>query len=204
MSKEHTKLSYYIGIDNKEFCMPYRLTTLYTRKGDEGYTSINDKPLSKDDLPIEVVGTLDELNSQIGMVIALGVPDLEIETTLTQIQHDLFDIGGEMHLPDRIVIQPEKITWLENQINQWNAGLPPLKEFLLPRGTPAAAACHIARTVCRRAERCLVRMHRQIPLQNPELIRYLNRLSDLLFVISRIITRDCDTKEVMWEHPSRT
>lgn len=181
--------------------MSYRLTTIYTRKGDEGYTSLNDKPLSKDDLPIEVVGTLDELNSQIGMVVALGIPDLEIETTLTQIQHDLFNIGGEMHLPERIAIRPEKITWIESQLNQWNAALPPLKEFLLPRGTPAAAACHVARTVCRRAERCVVHLHRQVPLHNPEILRYLNRLSDLLFVIARVIARDNDSKELLWENP---
>lgn len=177
-----------------------RLTKIYTRKGDTGYTSLNDKSVSKDDLLIEALGTLDELNSVIGFVISLQIADKEIEQCLTQIQHDLFDMGGEMHFPERVVITPEKITQLENFLDGWNKSLPPLQEFLLPRGNPKSAASHVARTVCRRAERCMVRLHRQVALPNLEMLRYLNRLSDLLFVIARMLARESDEKELLWEN----
>jgi cob(I)alamin adenosyltransferase len=148
--------------------MPYRLTKLYTRKGDTGYTSLADKSVSKDDLLIEALGTIDELNSVIGFVISLQIIDKEIEQCLTQIQNDLFDMGGELHLPERVAITPEKITQLEKSLDGWNQSLPPLEEFLLPRGNSKSAASHVARTVCRRAERCMVRLHRQVALSNPE------------------------------------
>jgi len=180
--------------------MPYRLTKLYTRKGDEGFTSLGDRPVSKDDLLIEALGTIDELNSTIGFIISLKIDDKEIEHCLTRIQNDLFDLGGEMHMPDRVVITAEKVTQLEQQLDFWNNTLPPLKEFLLPRGNSKSAASHVARTVCRRAERCMVRLHRQVTLNNPEMLRYLNRLSDLLFVIARILARESDEKEILWEH----
>ncbi len=180
--------------------MPHRLTRIYTRKGDEGYTTFGDKPIAKDDLLIEAIGTLDELNAALGLVVVAGSKDKEIAQSLTQIQQDLFNLGGELHSPKFICITPEKVTELEQRLDHWNQTLPPLKEFLLPRGNQASAACHLARTVCRRAERCLVRLHRQVPLQNPEMIRFLNRLSDLLFVLSRILARETDEKEMMWEH----
>lgn len=179
--------------------MSYRLTKIYTRKGDEGYTSLADKPISKDDLLVEALGTIDELNSFIGLVIALTQHN-DIRTCLTHIQNDLFDLGSELHIPERIVIRPEKITYLENQLDAWNTTLSPLKEFLLPGGNPASAACHVARTVCRRAERCMVRLHRQITLNNSEILRYLNRLSDLLFVCARVLARQSHEEEKMWEH----
>lgn len=180
--------------------MPYRLTKIYTRKGDAGLTTLGGKPISKDDVLIDVVGTLDELNASIGMIIALKTtysPD--IDTILTRIQNDLFDFGGELHLPDHVAITPEKVTYLEEQLDNWNGKLPPLREFLLPRGNPASAACHVARTVCRRAERCLVKFHRQIHLKNQDMIRYLNRLSDFLFVCARILARETEKEEKMWE-----
>jgi cob(I)alamin adenosyltransferase len=180
--------------------MPYRLTKLYTRKGDEGYTILGDKPLSKDDLLVEALGTVDELNSAIGLIISFKITDKEIENHLTQIQNDLFDLGGELHLPQRIAITKEKVTQLENILDKWNDSLPPLKEFLLPRGNAKSASSHMARTICRRAERCMVRLHRQVALNNVEILRYLNRLSDLLFVVARMLARESDEQELLWEH----
>lgn len=180
--------------------MPYRLTKIYTRKGDAGYTTLGGKPISKDDLLIEALGTLDELNSVIGFIISLRIQNNEIEVCLTQIQHHLFDMGGELHLPERVAITAEKVTQLEQALDGWNKTLPPLKEFLLPRGNPKSAAAHVARTVCRRAERAMVRFHRQISLDNPEILRYLNRLSDLLFVIARMLAQESSESEILWEH----
>lgn len=177
-----------------------RLTKIYTRKGDEGYTTLGDNRLSKDDLLVEALGTVDELNSFIGLVISIGLADKEIENCLSHIQNELFDLGGELHLPARVVITAEKVSHLEERLDAWNNTLPPLKEFVLPRGTPSAAACHVARTVCRRAERCMVRLHRQVALNNPEILRYLNRLSDLLFVIARLLARESNEKEILWAH----
>jgi len=183
--------------------MPYRLTKIYTRKGDKGYTKLGKKQISKDDSLIEALGAIDELNSMIGLVISLLNQHQEIEDCLTHIQNDLFDLGGELYLPDHVVITADKVTHLEQMLDTWNKTLPPLEEFLLPRGNPSSASTHVARTICRRAERCLVRLHRQTPLQNDEMIRYLNRLSDLLFVIARILAHDNGKKELVWEHKER-
>jgi cob(I)alamin adenosyltransferase len=180
--------------------MGYRLSKIYTRTGDEGYTSLGDNRLSKDDLLIEAVGTLDELNSMIGVVISLKIPDESIHKALTQIQNELFDMGGELHFPDKITITPEKVFRLEEELDTWNETLPPLKEFILPRGNMLAATTHVARTVCRRAERCLVRLHRQVALHNVEMLRYLNRLSDVLFVVARVLGKEGKEQEVLWEH----
>jgi cob(I)alamin adenosyltransferase len=180
--------------------MSYRLTKIYTRKGDTGYTSLGDKRLPKDDLLVEAVGTLDELNSYLGWVLASPIQSADIIACLTRIQNELFDLGGELHIPEHIVITPEKVTYLETTLDTWNATLPPLKEFVLPGGNTSSATCHIARTICRRAERCLVKLHRQVALANPEMLRYLNRLSDLLFVCARLLSREDHTEEKMWEH----
>jgi cob(I)alamin adenosyltransferase len=180
--------------------MSYRLTKIYTRKGDTGYTTFSGKPVSKDDALIETVGTLDELNAAIGLVMATIDDHDNIKTNLTQIQHELFDFGGELHTPEHIKITADKVTQLETWLDALNDTLPPLKEFVLPRGNQAAAACHLARTICRRAERCLVRLHRQVALGNTEMLRYLNRLSDLLFVIARVLARTNDQTEEVWKH----
>lgn len=180
--------------------MGYRLTKIYTRKGDQGYTHLGDKRLSKDDLLLEAIGTVDELNSSIGLIISLHISEKDIERQLTDIQNHLFDLGGELYLPEHAVINAEMVTKLEKMIDEWNTILPPLKEFLLPRGNPKSAASHVARTVCRRAERCVIRLHRQTPLQNPEIIRYLNRLSDVLFVAARMLARESHENELLWEH----
>jgi cob(I)alamin adenosyltransferase len=181
--------------------MPDRLTKIYTRQGDTGYTTFRDQRIAKDDLLIDTIGSLDELNAALGLVAALPCQNTDVQQALLTIQNDLFNLGGELHSPLHITITAEKVTQLEQQLDSWNKTLTPLKEFLLPRGNQLSAACHLARTICRRAERYLVRLHRQIPLQNPEMLRYLNRLSDLLFVMSRILARESDEQEVMWHHP---
>lgn len=180
--------------------MKYRLSKIYTRKGDEGYTSLGDQRLSKDDLLVEAVGTLDELNSSIGFMLSLGIKDEAISRCLTQVQNDLFDMGGELHFPLKKTITEEKVIWLEQELDSWNKALPPLTEFILPGGNPTSASCHVARTICRRAERCLVKLHRQVTLENPIMLCYLNRLSDLLFVIARTLAKLENQKERLWEH----
>jgi cob(I)alamin adenosyltransferase len=181
-----------------------RLTKIYTRKGDEGYTWLENQRISKDDLLIEALGTLDELNATLGWLLAVAQQQNnlftinELEPCLTPIQHALFDMGRELLIPLPLAITAEKVIGLEQQLDNWNATLPPLEEFILPRGNLAAAACHAARTVCRRTERCLVCYHRQIPLSNLEILRYINRLSDLLFVLARILARQTVTEEMMW------
>lgn len=179
-----------------------RLTKIYTRHGDTGYTTLRNNPISKDDLLIEALGAIDELNAALGLIVALGSTNPSVNSCLTQIQHDLFNLGGELHLPEHLVITAEKVTALEQQLDEWNNTLPPLKEFVLPRGNPLSATCHLARTICRRAERCLVKLHRQVPLHNTEMLRYLNRLSDLLFVMSRILAKETNETELMWDHTS--
>lgn len=180
--------------------MPDRLTRIYTRKGDDGYTTFRDKPVAKDDLLIDAIGTLDELNAAVGLVAAAGSSDKEVTQSLTTIQNELFNLGGELHTPEHMTITAEKVTKLEQMLDHWNKSLPPLKEFLLPRGNQASAACHLARTICRRAERSIVRLRRQVPLHNPEILRYINRLSDVLFVLSRVLARETNEQEMMWEH----
>ena len=181
--------------------MGYRLSKIYTRTGDDGTTSLDGQErLLKNALRIEAVGTLDELNCAIGLALSHPPIHPEVYECLCQVQNELFDLGGELHVPERIIITAEKITHLEEKLDHWNETLPPLKEFLLPRGNSKSAACHVARTVCRRAERSLVRLHRQTPLANPEILRYLNRLSDLLFIIARILARESEEKEVLWDN----
>jgi cob(I)alamin adenosyltransferase len=180
--------------------MSYRLTKIYTRKGDEGYTSLGERTISKDELLVEAVGMVDELNAHIGLLVSQISAHADMKNVFTDIQHRLFDLGGELHMPDHPKITAEHVTALEKQLDAWNQTLPPLKEFILPGGNQAAAVCHITRTVCRRAERSLVRLHRQVSLQNTEMLRYLNRLSDLFFVAARVLARETSATEPMWEH----
>jgi cob(I)alamin adenosyltransferase len=177
-----------------------RLTKIYTRKGDQGFTSLRNQSVAKDDSLIEAVGTLDELNATLGLILASPDIPSEINAVLTKVQNDLFDMGGELHLPERIAITATNVTWLEQRLDNWNDALPPLQEFILPRGNMGAVSAHLARTICRRAERNMVHLHRQTPLSNLEILRYLNRLSDLLFVIARVLARTTNTHEKMWEH----
>lgn len=180
--------------------MSYRLTKIYTRKGDDGTTSLDAKNrIAKNSPQVEAVGTIDELNSALGMVLAFNIATPSIEKAFMQIQQDLFDLGGELCPPHRVAITPEKITQLENWLDEWNDALPPLKEFILPGGNPKSASCHLARTICRRAERCLVTLNQDEEM-NPDLMRYVNRLSDLLFVAARVLARETDNTEILWQH----
>jgi len=184
----------------KEKEMGYRLSKIYTRTGDDGKTQLGDgNRIFKNHLRLEVLGTLDELNCAIGMILAFSPSEKAISACLTQIQNDLFNVGGELCPPYHQVITTEKITQLEETIDEWNESLPPLLEFILPGGNLLAASCHVARTICRRAERITVALHQEEAL-NIEIIKYLNRLSDLLFVAARLLARETQQEEKMWLH----
>jgi len=177
--------------------MGNRLSKIYTRTGDDGSTGLGDGTrVAKESARVEAYGTVDETNSAVGMV--LGAPELppEIARCLTEIQHDLFDLGGELCIPGHVMINAAHIARLEKELDGFNEGLPPLKEFILPGGGQAAAACHLARAVCRRAERRLWSLAR-VEVVSPEALKYLNRLSDLLFVIARLLARGA-AGEVVW------
>ena len=180
--------------------MSYRLSRITTRTGDDGKTNLGTKDrLSKSHIRIETLGTLDELNSSIGLVLAYEPTEQAIMGALKQIQQDLFDAGGELCPPYRQAITVEKIAYLDELIKEWNAALPPLTEFILPGGSLTSASCHVARTICRRAERCMVALHENETV-NPDMLRYLNRLSDLLFIIARILARETEETEEVWVH----
>jgi len=179
--------------------MGYRLSKIYTRTGDNGTTGLGDgRRVDKDSARIEAIGTVDELNCLIGILIAQGTPQT-VSETLTGVQHRLFDLGGELSIPTMQVIQAEAVDQLEEALDQLNTDLPPLKEFILPGGTLPAAHCHHARTVCRRAERRLTYLARQAGEEvSADALKYLNRLSDLLFVMGRVLAREDGGSEVFW------
>jgi cob(I)alamin adenosyltransferase len=180
--------------------MGYRLSKIYTRTGDDGLTNLGDgNRIPKNHPRLELLGTLDELNSAIGLILAHQPNTASIVTLLTLVQQELFNLGGELCPPYHQVITPEKITALENAIDEWNTLLPPLKEFILPGGNLPTAACHLARTICRRAERNAIALY-QTETFNPDILRYLNRLSDALFVAARLLAKETGSKEVLWEH----
>lgn len=179
--------------------MANRLSKIYTRTGDDGTTGLGDgSRINKDSLRVEAMGDVDELNSVIGILLTEAVPDI-LRPTLIQIQHDLFNVGGEICIPGYVILHQERIENLEEIIDALNANLAPLKEFILPGGTKAAAYCHLARTVCRRAERKLVELHRNEKVTDIS-IQYLNRLSDLLFVMCRIINKEAGINDVLWKN----
>ena len=178
--------------------MGNRLSKIYTRTGDDGTTGLGDgSRTDKDGNRVAAYGTTDELNSLLGMVLAHGVPK-DVERVLHEVQHHLFDLGGELCIPGHQAIQQSHIDWLENTLDHFNEKLPALKDFILPGGSLAAASCHVARTVCRRAERLVVSLQRieEVP---PFSMKYLNRLSDLLFVVARTIARHEGGSEVLWQ-----
>jgi cob(I)alamin adenosyltransferase len=176
-----------------------RLSKIYTRTGDDGTTGLGDGTrVAKDSLRIDAMGDVDELNSVLGLLITEGVPDILLDL-LTQIQHDLFNLGGEICIPDYVILQQANIDNLEEAIDTLNEDLAPLKEFILPGGTKAAAFCHLARTVCRRAERKLITLARSEKVTDISL-KYLNRLSDLLFVLCRIINKEAGVSDVLWNN----
>jgi cob(I)alamin adenosyltransferase len=175
----------------------HRLTKIYTRTGDAGQTSLTGGArVDKDSARIEAIGDVDELNSVIGVVLAHELP-LDVRVCLTEVQHELFELGGELSMPDQALITCGHCDALERTIDRFNAELPPLKEFILPGGGPAATSCHLARAVCRRAERRVIALARTEPVNAPARV-YLNRLSDLLFVLCRVIGRASGEGEVMW------
>jgi len=177
-----------------------RLSKIYTRKGDDGNTSLGGQRLPKNHPLVETLGTVDELNCAVGLILAFGIADKTLSEKLTQVQQNLFNLGGELAEPRFQALNEKQVTELEQAINGWNQTLPPLKEFLLPRGTPATVACHLARTICRRAERNLVELHQAQPLKNISLLHYLNRLSDFLFVAARIVAQQHHCDETLWDH----
>ncbi len=183
--------------------MADRLTKIYTRSGDAGLTGLaNGERVPKSDARIEAFGTVDETNSAIGLVLSdTGLPTA-VADSLSRIQDELFDVGAELALPGYTKIGPEYVLRLESELDDLNSALPPLKEFILPGGGPAAAACHLARAICRRAERRAWTFSEAADV-NPELLKYLNRLSDLLFVIARVLARQDGSTEVLWRSGRR-
>lgn len=183
--------------------MGNRLSKIYTRTGDDGTTGLGDgSRIEKDHPRVEAYGTVDELNSTLGMVLSYPLPD-PVHACLVAVQHDLFDLGGELCIPGHRAITADATQRLETQLDAFNAALPPLKEFILPGGSPAAAACHIARAVCRRAERRVITlMHGEHV--NHDALTYLNRLSDLLFVVARVVARLEGGQEVLWKRQGTT
>ncbi len=182
--------------------MGNRLSKIYTRTGDDGTTGLGDgKRVAKDSARVAAYGTVDETNSAIGLVIAHEIPE-DVRGVLTEIQHELFDLGGELCIPGSAALDDADITRLEQRLDGFNEHLPALKDFILPGGGPAAAACHLARTICRRAEREVVTLSHHDAVR-PEAIRYLNRLSDLLFVLARVLARASGHGEVLWRHERR-
>jgi cob(I)alamin adenosyltransferase len=178
--------------------MGHRLTKIYTRTGDDGTTGLGDGTrVPKDSARVEAYGTVDELNSVLGLVLCETL-DNDARAALTGIQHTLFDLGGELCIPGRRVLAAAQVTELENLLDRLNAGLAPLKDFILPGGTRAAALCHLARTVCRRAERRVYTLSRSEPVSAVSL-KYLNRLSDLLFVLARAVNQANGTADVLWQ-----
>ena len=179
--------------------MGNRLSKIYTRTGDDGTTGLGDgSRIAKDDARVEAYGTVDETNSAIGMVLACKDLPGDVRNCLTRVQHNLFDLGGELCLPGYTAVNDGHVTRLEEQLDAFNADLPPLKDFILPGGGEAAAACHLARTICRRAERRVTSLGRTEEI-NQAVLRYLNRLSDLLFVIARVLARHAQGQEVLWQ-----
>ncbi len=183
-----------------ERSMGNRLSKIYTRTGDDGTTGLGDGTrVPKESARVEAYGTVDELNSTVGVLLAVpGLPEAVVQC-MTEVQHELFDMGGELCIPGYHVITEAHVTRLEEARDKFNDTLPPLNEFILPGGGPGAAACHVARAVARRAERRAWSLARQETV-GPEVMKYLNRLSDLLFVLARVLARHERGTEVLWRH----
>ncbi|GHT92278.1 ATP:cob(I)alamin adenosyltransferase [Betaproteobacteria bacterium] len=178
--------------------MGHRLSKIYTRTGDAGTTGLGDgKRVSKSSLRIHAIGEIDETNATLGLLLTETLPEA-VRALLIDVQHDLFDLGGEVCIPGMSMITTSQVERLEAAIDRYNAGLEPLKDFILPGGVRAAAQAHHVRTVCRRAERALVALARDEPVgDGPR--QYLNRLSDLLFVLGRVLNRAQAQGDVLWQ-----
>ncbi len=178
--------------------MGHRLSKIYTRTGDEGTTGLGDgSRVAKYSERIHALGEVDEINSLIG-VLELEKMPAEIHELLTDIQHDLFDLGGELCIPGMAMIHAERVLYLEQTLDKLNQGLEPLKEFILPGGSRVSAVAHHVRVVCRRAERSIVVLHSVEPVRD-EALQYINRLSDLLFVLARSLNKIDDEVDVLWK-----
>jgi cob(I)alamin adenosyltransferase len=178
--------------------MGNRLSKIYTRTGDDGTTGLGDGSRTpKDAARVEAYGTVDEANSLIGLVLAGDALPDSVRECLTEVQHDLFELGGELCIPGHSAVSQDFIDRLERDLDALNADLPKLKEFILPGGSASAAACHVARSVVRRAERRVITLSDTEQVRD-EAVRYLNRLSDLLFVIARVLARVEGGEEVLW------
>lgn len=179
--------------------MGHRLSKITTRTGDAGETGLGDgSRVAKDSARIAALGDVDELNCAIGLLLAEEIPD-DFRAAFLEVQHDLFDLGGELSIPGHRLVKPESVAVLEARLEKWNATLAPLKEFVLPGGSRAAAAAHLARTVCRRAERSVVAVGRTEGVSEAAR-QYLNRLSDLLFVAGRLLNKHAGRADVQWRH----
>jgi cob(I)alamin adenosyltransferase len=177
--------------------MGHRLSKIYTRTGDDGTTGLGDgSRVPKTDARLHAIGDIDELNCSLGLLLAEPLP-ADIHALLLDVQHDLFDLGGELSIPGASLIGAGAVQKLEGAIDRYNGRLPPLKEFVLPGGSRPAAVCHLARAIARRAERRVLALAATAAVNAP-LLQYVNRLSDLLFVLARIIARESGAGEVMW------
>ncbi len=177
--------------------MGHRLSKIVTRTGDSGTTGLGDGTrVAKNSARIDAIGDIDELNSALGLLLAESLPDA-VANCLTSIQHDLFDLGGELSIPGHVAVTDRHVARLEDAVEHFNADLGALKEFILPGGTRAAALAHMGRTACRRAERTLVRMAATEPVGDATR-RYVNRLSDLMFVLARTLNRAGGRPDVLW------
>lgn len=180
--------------------MGNRLSKIYTRTGDKGTTGLGDgSRIAKDDKRIEAIGDIDELNSTVGLLCCELSSQDSLQAELYEVQQNLFNLGGELSVPGYEMIHDQHIEHLENLIDKQNANLPPLKDFILPGGNRAASVCHLARSICRRAERRVVSLARDSEIR-PHCQSYLNRLSDLLFVCARVLARRDGGAEVLWRH----
>jgi cob(I)alamin adenosyltransferase len=178
--------------------MGHRLSKITTRTGDAGETGLGDgSRVPKDSARIGALGEVDELNSVIGLLLAEPVPDT-VRDALLGVQHDLFDLGGELSIPGFSALTARQVQRLESLVETFNRDLPPLKEFILPGGARPAALAHLGRTVCRRAERTVVGLARAEQVSEAARV-YLNRLSDLLFVIGRVLNRHAGVGDVLWQ-----
>ena len=178
--------------------MGYRLSKIYTRTGDAGTTGLGDgSRVGKDAPRIAALGDVDEVNAVVGLLLCEDLPD-EVRTLLTGVQNDLFDLGGELSVPGGAFLKDSQPGRLETAIDRFNGELAPLKEFILPGGTRAAALTHQARTVCRRAERAVVALAHAEAVSEPAR-QYLNRLSDLLFVLARWLNQQAGRGDVLWQ-----
>jgi cob(I)alamin adenosyltransferase len=182
--------------------MGHRLSKIVTRTGDAGTTGLGDgSRVAKDSARIDAIGAVDELNSTLGVLLAEPLPDA-VAACLTEVQHDLFDLGGELSIPGYAAVSDAQVLRLEEAVERFNADLAPLKEFILPGGTRAASLAHLARTVCRRAERSLVHLGASSAVRDP-VRKYVNRLSDLLFVMARFLNREARVSDVLWRKDRR-